>query len=132
MNDKPTADDCAPSASKLISEMIGVIEAQRSHIRQLEEAEFRLREQDSTFVDSRIGSERRELFSLLERLHTLMPVPFGESAPETSDAAVEGFKRLVMERIIKRIRPDLASRNPNLEAAELGDDYERELGDGRR
>ena len=114
----------------------GLMSAYATSVINLESVEFRLCEQSPSFVDSRIASEQRDLFSLLERLVALLSLSPGdvdqESVPETSDAAVEGFRRLVLKRLILKLKPDLASRDPELESAELSDAYERELGDGRR
>ncbi len=131
MNEETQTREKAPSTQELIAEMLAVIEAQRRRIRDLEESELRLREQDFTFLDTRIATERRALFDHLERLHALLSTSFGDighgNSPDVSDAALEGLKRLARSRIIAKLRPDLVSRNPQLEPAELGDSYEREL-----
>lgn len=95
-------------------------------------------------VDPRLADLERKLQQALRELAALvgeqtLPPGLGDDATDekqpTSDEATEGLFRAVRSiraGIISKLRPDLASRTPELSPEELEAEFEKALGGGER
>ena len=135
---RPIVDtsDCADALKRANQ----AIDAHATCIRQLEEAEERLRTQDATYWDARIAAEYRVRFDMLARLYAFGDQHHDTEEPGTrtwriaSSAAAKGFGRIIHEllqrdrpELIKKPEPDIATLSAEADPPDLDENLEREL-----
>ncbi len=122
-----------------LDRMVEVVEAQQARIRELEAVEERLREQDPSYLDARVGEENRALFRMLEQLAVAESAVRAGLPTEGEVKEVEGPRATeagdkIFQWIVKHLmdKHALPMRDPILSPEEVEERNRKQLGAARQ
>lgn len=138
----PSFEDPTLRYARLLDLKFAEVQRLQAQIKRLDEDDEAVEcEYAVTRVDGRLGDLERKLQLSLKELADLVsdqtvPPGLGDEATEelapSSDQATEGLFRLVHAarvEILKKLRPDIASRSPEMTPEEIAEGYEDAIGE---